>query len=533
MASGSIAQRLAGIPIVRNNAERDAIFPSPDLRQRVDNLFTGSIQRWNGTAWIDVYFAGALSTGTPSTLVNDALILAQPQANNFLGRVEGVADGTEAQVTIPDLPIWNDADAVILASPRALRFRGTGVTPSADGTTADILITAGGGAAIGVNGETPIGPFDTIEVDAPGATIVDEGGGVGTLTVPGPTRSIVELVTGTLATDEVGTGTVAVGALAELLRVASTSTSWLRLYATAADRTADAGRLITVDPDPDTAILFDAIFDGTTAFDCYPSTVLRNLDVPATDVVYYSVTQLDPAATPVSLLAEDIPAATGSIIDTNLIDHVPTNPLASGWTEWESTETNRLLVWGLYGGILVNHASGSTVTLGRSNVDFDHANLTIASNIYRLSVADAGEISLCLHVPDTAIGSFDNTGYVRARIYSDDATNAFVALEHVAAGTGTVTQLDTAVEIPWALSSSKEVKLQVVAGTLDVIVAGTGLLTAAVPGAVSANARIGIQGNRFTSSSGYYWPNIALSGDASGGAAPVVYQLTRTLIERA
>ncbi len=46
------------IPLVAGTAERGALFPTPDLNQRVQRLDTGCIQRWNGTEWVDLLCAG-------------------------------------------------------------------------------------------------------------------------------------------------------------------------------------------------------------------------------------------------------------------------------------------------------------------------------------------------------------------------------------------------------------------------------------------------------------------------------------------
>ena len=40
------------IPLVSTTAERAGKFPSPDTNQRVHNLETGTIDRWDGAAWV-------------------------------------------------------------------------------------------------------------------------------------------------------------------------------------------------------------------------------------------------------------------------------------------------------------------------------------------------------------------------------------------------------------------------------------------------------------------------------------------------
>ena len=41
-----------GIPVVETTAERDALYPTPDLHQRVFNVETGQQERWDGAAWV-------------------------------------------------------------------------------------------------------------------------------------------------------------------------------------------------------------------------------------------------------------------------------------------------------------------------------------------------------------------------------------------------------------------------------------------------------------------------------------------------
>lgn len=49
--TGKQAPYLDGVPVVASTTERNTRFPSPDTNQRVHNLGTGAIERWNGAAW--------------------------------------------------------------------------------------------------------------------------------------------------------------------------------------------------------------------------------------------------------------------------------------------------------------------------------------------------------------------------------------------------------------------------------------------------------------------------------------------------
>lgn len=48
----------AVIPVVLTTAARTAAFPSPVTNQRVHNLQTAAIERWNGSAWVTDFAAG-------------------------------------------------------------------------------------------------------------------------------------------------------------------------------------------------------------------------------------------------------------------------------------------------------------------------------------------------------------------------------------------------------------------------------------------------------------------------------------------
>ncbi len=63
--SVKLARRIDAIPVVDDNTDRTAKFASPTLNQRVQNLTTGAIERWNGSAWVLVF-------PNVVTLANDA-----------------------------------------------------------------------------------------------------------------------------------------------------------------------------------------------------------------------------------------------------------------------------------------------------------------------------------------------------------------------------------------------------------------------------------------------------------------------------
>ncbi|HUU96467.1 MAG TPA: hypothetical protein VM487_12065 [Phycisphaerae bacterium] len=190
-----ISPALWGWPLVRNSAERDGTFPVPDMNQRVHNLQTATLQRWNGSAWVDDFFAGSLSTGTPAVLWEGVTLVAQPTAIDFIGRVTGNAAGPTAELTIPELPVSN-AGGVVVAKPVGLKFTGAGAIVTDAAGVATVAISGGGGGG-GVDTQdegTPVNtPASTLNFVGAGVTVTDATGGVSEITIPGGTLNITPI----------------------------------------------------------------------------------------------------------------------------------------------------------------------------------------------------------------------------------------------------------------------------------------------------------------------------------------------------
>ena len=67
----SLAAYADGIPIVQSTTDRNARFPSPNLNQRVYDLSSTSIERWNGSAWV-IDFTG---TGGANIISSNQLLI--------------------------------------------------------------------------------------------------------------------------------------------------------------------------------------------------------------------------------------------------------------------------------------------------------------------------------------------------------------------------------------------------------------------------------------------------------------------------
>lgn len=105
-----------------------------------------------------------------------------------------------------------------------------------------------------------------------------------------PVRGTVTIVTATIAHLATEAGSLAVGKAGMLLKVATTASAWVRLYATAAARDADAARLITSDPTPGTGVLLDALtLSGLLDFITSPPVLFQNADTSPATTIYYRV----------------------------------------------------------------------------------------------------------------------------------------------------------------------------------------------------------------------------------------------------
>ncbi len=109
-----------------------------------------------------------------------------------------------------------------------------------------------------------------------------------------PPRRTITVVTGSINNGAVGTGSLDLGKpSAMLLRFSANHQGWVRFYATAQDRTDDAGRLRDVDPTAGLGVLGEFIintgFVGTN-FRVAPIIYLINSDSVIVPTIYYAIT---------------------------------------------------------------------------------------------------------------------------------------------------------------------------------------------------------------------------------------------------
>lgn len=67
------AKRIDGIPLVDTTAERGTLFPTPSVGQRVQNLQTGRIERYTGSAWVTATVFDGIVSVTDHGAVGDGV----------------------------------------------------------------------------------------------------------------------------------------------------------------------------------------------------------------------------------------------------------------------------------------------------------------------------------------------------------------------------------------------------------------------------------------------------------------------------
>ena len=105
-----------------------------------------------------------------------------------------------------------------------------------------------------------------------------------------PSRGSGTLTTASLADDATETGTVTLAKSYQLLSVTVNRAAWVRLYQTAAARTADASRAITEDPDPAAGVVCDVYLASAGTLLLAPTPFGFNAESTPTNAIPYAVT---------------------------------------------------------------------------------------------------------------------------------------------------------------------------------------------------------------------------------------------------
>jgi hypothetical protein len=196
-------------------------------------------------------------------------------------------------------------------------------------------------------------------------TIVEET--VTNITIVGQAvrRSTVTLTTPAMAPASFEEGTFNLGGDTDLVKIVSDQPGWLRLYRTAADRTADAGRVVT--DDPTTPIVAEFVFTDPSFLEIdvapVPHTVLPGT---STDGLIYWRFDLTGAA-PAGVIADDFSTAGSG----DLTAYTP--PGGSGYSSWIATAvgSNITITTGaVHGGVSSGGARQASIQPDYADRDF-------------------------------------------------------------------------------------------------------------------------------------------------------------------
>lgn len=127
--------------------------------------------------------------------------------------------------------------------------------------------------------------------------------GSGSSGTGGLVRQETVVTTASLANNATEDDVVALGKSFELFKVEADRHCRVRLYQTAAARTADAARPIGTDPDTAAGVIADFAIDGTSGLTivCQPRVSGENHDAPIVSNIYYAITNMSGGASTVEV----------------------------------------------------------------------------------------------------------------------------------------------------------------------------------------------------------------------------------------
>ncbi len=133
------------------------------------------------------------------------------------------------------------------------------------------------------------------------------GGSSATATL-GINRGSATTSTAVLATDVAGNAGVTLPKTADILSVSTSDPAWVRLYTSDAARTADASRLITVDPPTGAGITLDCLTEvGSLKITTSPVPTFSNNDTVVSTTGYLSVVNKDSVSHAITITIEYLP----------------------------------------------------------------------------------------------------------------------------------------------------------------------------------------------------------------------------------
>ena len=342
----------------------------------------------------------------------------------------------------------------------------------------------------------------------------------------------IRITTAQLHNYEYEEGSVALANVTTLMEAAATVPSWLRLYASAADRAADAGRNIDAAA-PAGRILLEVVFPA--ANDDILLSTRHGLGVLAQDdcgnalaTLYWRIDLLPGSSSfvffgrtfegaphtwpdpPEDTIPQPEPEFLGTLQTTGGPTYTAQDIQESYFVQINSTGDPSELFGGL-------QPTGSpTPLVWTSYGKIDHSSLNYGvRNLYQLGVDDSGHFFyLCALMPDDPIvapwsgvygdGNFDNSRYLYAGAVRTGSGSYRAELGWVEPD-GTATLLDSVSGLSWPLDSSIAMELQIRGDQATLLIDGTAVCTATIPAQIltPCNNLLGLHASRALVSAGY------------------------------
>lgn len=162
-----------------------------------------------------------------------------------------------------------------------------------------------------INGGSALRLLGGATVSSLYVTELEEIGGVS-----GNIKSTSTVTTGSLASATIEATTIAISSVSEILKITSSCASWIRIYGSSAQLTADSSRLITEDVVPNSGCYFDGIFDSShLTINCNPVPIFVNEDTVLTNIAYISIQNLELTSQAVTINLEYLHQETKTIVE--------------------------------------------------------------------------------------------------------------------------------------------------------------------------------------------------------------------------
>ena len=170
-------------------------------------------------------------------------------------------------------------------------------------------ITGPSGATVGSTGGTGM----TGKTGMTGASGMTGMTGLGNTGMTGATgiyvRTSTTFTANGLAPDGSMAQSISFSKTANILSVTTDYSAWIRIYGTSASMSADSGRLITVDPSPNSSVYLD-LLTTTGTYYLNPIAMFTNFDISLSNTAYISVTNKDTVLRTITVTLNYLPLET-------------------------------------------------------------------------------------------------------------------------------------------------------------------------------------------------------------------------------